>query len=216
MANGHGGRREGAGRKRKVDKFEAEVAAAERTIADALPQVLSKLLDLANGAVMEREEYEPAGTISVDDIEFEHTDKGTRPVRIKRPAFPDKKPEELVLTKRVIQHEPPDVRAAMYLTDRILGKPTERHEIEADISGQLDVDAAAMKQAAKELSEWRETRKAELEAVLGSNPLSNNPTAPLSAANSQTSMPMNESNESEPSSSPSASLTRPTSSTPIV
>jgi hypothetical protein len=55
MANGHGGARPGAGRKRKAEKFEGEVAAAERRIADRLPRLIDNLFKLADGVAVERE-----------------------------------------------------------------------------------------------------------------------------------------------------------------
>ena len=226
MANGHGGKRPGAGRKRKADKFEGEISQVEQLIVEALPQVVKSLIESATGALMVREEFEPAGTITRDATQIEHTDNGPRALKVKELVYPDKDPEDLVLVKRIEQHETPEVRAGMYLVDRILGKPTEHIEMEADVSGQIDVDDTAKKEAAKQLSEWREKMKGDLAQALGHNPLTNNPTAPTEISTPNSSETMSESSTtpssttpsstSEPSSSPSASLTRPTSSTPIV
>lgn len=47
-----------------------------------------------------------------------------------------------------------DAREKMF--DRVIGKPTQHHEIEADISGELDINDKARNEAAKQLLEWRQ------------------------------------------------------------
>jgi hypothetical protein len=50
---GHGGAREGAGRKAKPDKFKVPIAKAEKKIADKLPMLIDKALELAEGVLIE-------------------------------------------------------------------------------------------------------------------------------------------------------------------
>ena len=50
---GHGGAREGAGRKAKPDKFKIPIARAEKKIADKLPMLIDKALELAEGVLVE-------------------------------------------------------------------------------------------------------------------------------------------------------------------
>jgi hypothetical protein len=50
---GHGGAREGAGRKAKPDKFKVPIAKAEKKIADKLPWLIDQALELAEGVVVQ-------------------------------------------------------------------------------------------------------------------------------------------------------------------
>lgn len=50
---GHGGAREGAGRKAKPDKFKVPIAKAEKRIADRLPWLIDQMMDLAEGVVVQ-------------------------------------------------------------------------------------------------------------------------------------------------------------------
>ena len=49
MAKGHGGRRPGAGRKPKAEKYAGRISKAEKRIADRLPEIAERLIDLALG-----------------------------------------------------------------------------------------------------------------------------------------------------------------------
>lgn len=53
MANSHGGARPGAGRKPKAIKYESQIRKAEKRIADKLPWVVDKLLELGEGVVVQ-------------------------------------------------------------------------------------------------------------------------------------------------------------------
>lgn len=53
MANSHGGARAGAGRKPKAIKYESQIKKAEKRIADKLPWVVDKLLELGEGVVVQ-------------------------------------------------------------------------------------------------------------------------------------------------------------------
>lgn len=49
---------------------------------------------------------------------------------------------------------PPDGKAGMYLVDRILGKPTQRAEVDVEVEG-LDVNEQAQRAAEQQLALWR-------------------------------------------------------------
>lgn len=49
-----GGARPGAGRKAKPDKFKVPIAKAERKIADKLPWLIDKAMELAEGVTVEK------------------------------------------------------------------------------------------------------------------------------------------------------------------
>lgn len=49
MANGHGGRRAGAGKKPRAEKFARPIAQAEKRIADRLPELIDSLFEQAAG-----------------------------------------------------------------------------------------------------------------------------------------------------------------------
>jgi len=146
MANGHGGARPGAGRKPTRQRFPRQVSAAEKAIAAALAEVTAALIHRATvgqpaGERVE-ERYEAAGAVLVDDVARDPetgdvlTDARGNPVRIKRGAFPDKDPGELVLVERRVIEIPEtgtDRQAGEYLLNRILGTPTA--VIDAEVAG---------------------------------------------------------------------------------
>src|SRR4051795_405957 len=51
---GTGGARPGAGRKRKMAKFETQIQKAESAIADRLPWLVDKAMELAEGVYVEK------------------------------------------------------------------------------------------------------------------------------------------------------------------
>lgn len=87
---GRGGARPGAGRKPKAIKFETQIQKAENKIADRLPWIVDKLLELAEGVAVEK--VTPLGI-------------------------------------PIVYQQPPDLGALKYLADRIMGKPTERSDV---------------------------------------------------------------------------------------
>lgn len=93
---GAGGTRPGAGRKRKSEKFAGQIARAEKRIADHLPDLVDRMLELAAG------------------VEVQTVDEETGGIKVYSKA--------------------PDRQAAEYLINRIMGKPTERREIDANIN----------------------------------------------------------------------------------
>jgi hypothetical protein len=52
---GTGGARPGAGRKRKAQKFETQIQKAENMIADRLPWLIDKAMELAEGVAVEKQ-----------------------------------------------------------------------------------------------------------------------------------------------------------------
>jgi len=47
MANGHGGNREGAGRKPKALRYESQISSIEERIIQILPRVVDKMIEMA-------------------------------------------------------------------------------------------------------------------------------------------------------------------------
>lgn len=129
-----GGSRDGAGRKPKREKFKAPIARAEKRIADSLPTRMEKLHYLADGGYRRPIEiWEPAGlqTIVVSQVLLDAEGKQYIVSRTEK-AFPDLEPDQLVLIRKTVSFADPDLRANIYLADRIMGKPTERHEHDVD------------------------------------------------------------------------------------
>lgn len=130
MANGWGGARANAGRKKKAEIYASEIAAAERRIADRLPRVVDNLMLLADGGYEQiSETYEPAGLIQITKEVI--TSEGT--VSVKELAFPELDPEHLVCVRRTRSIAAPDRAANIYLLDRILGRPVAAVEVEGEI-----------------------------------------------------------------------------------
>lgn len=141
MANGHGGKRKGAGRKPRAERLEKPINAAERQIVKELPAILAEHIKLARGQVVIVEEtYEPAGTIQIDKIEMEEG----KVFRTKELAFPHLDPETPVLVKKVVRRPGPHQAAGAYLADRILGKPTTVIEDTTPEERRLPPDLEAM------------------------------------------------------------------------
>lgn len=136
MAGGHGGKREGAGRKKNAEKYESQINQTHDKIADKLSSLTDVMIKTATkGHKLLRETYEPAATVLVDDVDFDP--ETGRSVKTKRKAFPDLPPEQLVLTRRVIIQTAPDRDAGKYLMNRIAGTPVQMVELEAAQKQQL-------------------------------------------------------------------------------
>lgn len=143
MANGHGGARPGAGRKAKAEKFESQIARADQLAADNLVLNIETLQELATfDREVVHEVWEPAGTVLIDDVLRDSLgkpildDKG-KPTRIKRQAFPDKPADEPVLIQRRVVRSGPSETAAIYLVDRIAGKPVQATEVSGPDGGAI-------------------------------------------------------------------------------
>ncbi len=152
MANGHGGARPGAGRKRTSDKYAAQVGALHDRIAEGLLDRVAALELLAEGGYEQiTEVWEPAGLITIQKVV--ETKDGT--IRGTELAYPELPPEQLVCIRRTRSIAAPDRKANEYLINRIAGTPTQHLDVDTDPDGTLEMTAAAMDQAARELAEWR-------------------------------------------------------------
>ncbi|MGV3616114.1 MAG: hypothetical protein ACO1SV_12330 [Fimbriimonas sp.] len=108
MGNGWGGRREGSGRKRKADKYSTEIEAAERKIADRLPQIIDNLTRIADGG-----------------IEVTHITRERDP-----------KTKKMVIVSSRTEVTLPDRKANEYLADRVMGRPTQEVEMDLTSNGE--------------------------------------------------------------------------------
>lgn len=145
MANGHGGRRAGAGRKSKVEKYGAKMDAGDAFVAQRLLKFYGNLDKLADGGVeVVKEVWKPAGMVRVDDLakdEFGEivVDHRGKPTKITGSAFPALDPTTLVLVERRTEFTEPNGIANQYLIDRLQGKPTAsvEAEIKSDVGDAL-------------------------------------------------------------------------------
>lgn len=127
MANGHGGARTGAGRKRNSEKYAEAIASFHDQAAADLGRRYAALAFLADGGYEEIEEvYEPAGLVMVNKEVI--TEDG-RSVNVREGAFPHLPPEQLVCVQRKKRIAAPDRQANQYLVDRVAGKPVQATEI---------------------------------------------------------------------------------------
>ena len=135
----HGGARPGAGRKPKAEKYEPEISAAERRIADRLPELLEHEFALATGGAERVESlHELALSIVVDSHE---TNPSGVIVKTKKQLFPNAAPGEMVLVSRKVITSEPARAAIEYLVDRILGKPTQAVELSGPDGGDVPLPA---------------------------------------------------------------------------
>ena len=135
MAAGHGGARPGAGRKPKADKFKRQITRADKTIVGDLDVRVRTLTQIADGNYpIEEEVWKPAALVIVDATEIVETDKGAVSVKIKTPAFPNLPPDEMVLVEKRISVAAPDLKANVYLVNRIMGSPSRQPDEEEAIA----------------------------------------------------------------------------------
>lgn len=129
-----GGYRTGAGRKRKLEKYQSAIEKAELDIGDNLPRILQNLYHLADGGYERvEEEWQPAKLVTITKHDQEKDQFYTVP------AFPDKEPDEMVLVKRKVSIADKDRTANQYLVDRVMGKPKQRQEITGADGGGLEI-----------------------------------------------------------------------------
>jgi hypothetical protein len=121
MANGHGGHREGSGRKPRRVRYETEIGSVEELFAGELHRCAASYLDLAQGrCLIVRRTFKPACMIFFEDVE---TDGETgRLTKVKRRAFPDMGDHDLVLISEVRETGHPDRGALKDIHDRYLGR----------------------------------------------------------------------------------------------
>lgn len=127
MAGGRGGARPGAGRPRNEDKYADQIASFHDRVAADIEKRYERLSQLADGGWEQVEEtWEAAGTLTI--LVDEVLPDG-RVVGVRRPAFPKLPPEQLVCVKKVSSTAAPDVKAGIYLVDRLAGKPVAVQEV---------------------------------------------------------------------------------------
>lgn len=133
MSEQHGGARSGAGRKRKIEKYQSAIEKAELRIAQKLPDILDNLEVLADGGQqIITEKYQPAGLVTLTKQDGEGN-------AYQVPAFPDLDPLEQVLVEKTVVTQGRDLRANTYLADRVMGKPTQRQEISGLGGNELEI-----------------------------------------------------------------------------
>lgn len=130
MANGHGGARPGAGRKRNSEKYAEAIAAISDRIAADFDDRYTALQMIADGGFEQiTETWEPAGLIEREEVDF---DVKGQAIRRKVPAFPDLPPDQLVCIRRTRSIAAPDRQANQYLIDRLAGRPTQAIDAEVE------------------------------------------------------------------------------------
>ncbi|HEU4322114.1 MAG TPA: hypothetical protein VFS21_03105 [Roseiflexaceae bacterium] len=161
--NGHGGRRAGAGRPRNTAKYATQIESATDQIVASLPDHIAMLELLAQGNLeVVHEVWELAGLITVDDVEI---DKDGRVIKVKRLAFPEKRPDEWVLIQKRVVRNGPSETALIYLVDRAMGKPAVA--IEADVGIRApDIGAEERAAAEREMQAWRSQNSEQLSSLL--------------------------------------------------
>ena len=140
-------RKPGAGRKpNDVVKLRAELAATvDNTLTYMVPGCITNLKRLADGGY-ERvtQTFELASTIIRDDVVRAADgnpilDSRGNIVIARQPAFPNAKPDDLVLVKRVVEVADADRAANEYLINRRLGKPKQALELSGPDGGAIPV-----------------------------------------------------------------------------
>ncbi|HEY1011144.1 MAG TPA: hypothetical protein VGE07_00470 [Herpetosiphonaceae bacterium] len=173
----HGGKRSGAGRKPRAEKYQKQIAKLERAILPELDALYQVQLQLAKGGIeIAERHYEPAGTITVDGV-ARNTD-GTpaldangRAIKCKVLAFPTKPAEEMVLVKLIIKVSGPDRQAGQYLIDRIAGKPVQHQEISGEGGTPIKITPIVTEKAKGELSAWQQNQLSMLSSWLNARPM---------------------------------------------
>lgn len=131
MANGHGGARPGAGRKRIADEHKPAVDTFHAAAAAYMPAAFDNLQMLADGGFEQiTETWEPAGLIYAEETDFDAQGKAVKR-RVK--AFPELPAEQLVCVRRTRSIAAPDRKANEYLVDRVAGRPVAAVEVDGEL-----------------------------------------------------------------------------------
>lgn len=157
MPNGHGGRRPGAGRKPKAERWRGKVKAGEKLIADEVLELIRELFRVAHGYTYDEVTYVPAALVALKlDVV---NDDGSVTRGVERLAFPELAPDEPVAVKVVRKRVPADFRAIAYGIDRIFGRMALPlpPPLEGADDGSIGPDAVAM---AAEIRKSRDAREA--------------------------------------------------------
>lgn len=156
-SHSHGGARPGAGRKPHREKYEREIASFHDQAAAGIDARYAALQLLADGGFEQvSETWEPAGLIYVSkQVE---TKEGT--IKVSELAFPELDPTELVCVRRVRSIAAPDLKANVYLVDRLAGKPVQATEISGPDGGPLLMETLSDEQRAHRVAELLERARA--------------------------------------------------------
>ncbi len=142
--NGHGGERDGAGRKRKAERYAPQIESFTDRCADHLAAGFERLCELINGGVRVEVKRQKAGTLTRKDVLRNKdgdpiADKNGKFVPIEVPLYPDLDKEEMVVVEEKTVTNPPDVRAIQELNERVLGKASQPVELGNGDDGPLKI-----------------------------------------------------------------------------
>ena len=146
-----GGSRSGAGRKTaEQTKARQDLnAAVDGLIGEMALDLVANLKRLADGGYKRVTlTEEPAATITRVDVVRDKDGNPTfdgrgNPVTAEQPAFPDAKPDAMVVTRRVVEVADGDRAANEYLLNRRLGKPKQAVELSGPDGGAIPVSLEA-------------------------------------------------------------------------
>ena len=138
VAGRSGGARPGSGPKRKTERYAEQISDFNDLLADQLPQIPARLIQLADGGFeVVTEKWQAACTVMVESQEI---DDNGRARKTKVQAFPDKPADEMVLVERRVDIRAPDLAANLAMADRVTGRPTGE-----DISAQAEAEFEAFR-----------------------------------------------------------------------
>lgn len=134
------------GRPRNIDRamalFREQTAGAMGVYGDSLIEIAEALVKRATkGVVQVEEEFQAAGTLTIQ-VHERNAETG-RLEKVVRAAFPDLPPGKMVLVRRKKTTLAPSVEAGRYVTDRVMGRPTETVNVNDDISQLSDSELLA-------------------------------------------------------------------------
>jgi len=98
----------------RISRYIPEVSECEAVIAENLPDIVRKAFELAFGQATTVEEEYVSGAYLIEKLGIE--------------SLPNVKPTDQVLIRKKVVKHPPNLRAVMYLMDRIAGRMPEYAE----------------------------------------------------------------------------------------
>jgi hypothetical protein len=107
---------------------------SRRHIGKKFPRILESLFALMEGGIQVVRKYEVAALVLVDT--YTEPDANGRQNKAKIQAFPNAKPDEMVLTCETITNYPPDAAVTQFLFNRLAGRPSEEKVNPLDESGE--------------------------------------------------------------------------------
>lgn len=142
--DGHGGKRDGAGRKRKAERYASQIEGFTDRCADHLSEGFARLCDLIEGGVRREVKRQKAGTLTRKDVLRNKdgdpiSDRNGKFIPIEVLLYPDLDKDELVIVEEKTITNPPDVRAIQELNERVLGKASQPVELANGDDGPLKI-----------------------------------------------------------------------------